>query len=229
MKFSGEFPGAGSYYDLLEIRTDTSIENIREAYQRVKATYGHDNVATYSLLNADDSKEALTRIEEAYATLSHPEKRKAYDLKQGIIRTETWSSDPQSKVISIDRVPPMEREATEDLLIPPATDLTPHLQAQSGIDPIHLEIDRETEWAGSFLKRVRETKRISIEEICNVTRVSKTYIRAIEDENYGKLPAAVFIRGFVTQIAKTLKLPPDKVVSAYMARFAKSGFDKSRS
>ena len=223
-----EFPGISTFYELLEIRSDATPEQIRDAYLRIKATYGKDNVALYSLVDGEDSKEALARLEEAYAVLSHPDKRRDYDQLHGVWKTETWATQPQSKIVSIDRVPPMEENASEQLLVAPSTDLSPHSQAQAGYDPIQIEIEREIEWSGAFLKRVRETKKISIEEMSNVTRVSKTYLQALEDENYGKLPAAVFIRGFITQIAKTLKIPHEKVVAAYMARHQKSGFDKTR-
>jgi cytoskeletal protein RodZ len=55
--------------------------------------------------------------------------------------------------------------------------------------------------------------------MANITKVSKSYILAIEDENFPKLPAPVFMRGFVTQMAKVLRLPHDQVAAAYMARY----------
>ena len=41
----------------------------------------------------------------------------------------------------------------------------------------------------------------------------------LEEEAFEKLPAAVFVRGFIVQIAKSLKLPPDQVAPAYMSRY----------
>jgi cytoskeletal protein RodZ len=51
------------------------------------------------------------------------------------------------------------------------------------------------------------------------TKLSKTYIIAIEEENYKKLPAPVFVRGFLVQIARILKLPSDKILASYLERF----------
>jgi cytoskeletal protein RodZ len=53
------------------------------------------------------------------------------------------------------------------------------------------------------------------------TKVTKTYLIAIEEENYSKLPAQVYIRGFVSQIAKVLKLSSEKVASSYILRYQK--------
>jgi curved DNA-binding protein CbpA len=80
-------------------------------------------------------------------------------------------------------------------------------------------IEIETEWRGSFLRKVRDAYQISLEEMATITKVTKHYILAIEEENYSKLPAAVYIRGFVLQIAKVLKLPHEKVATQYLSRY----------
>ncbi|HRK01197.1 MAG TPA: helix-turn-helix transcriptional regulator, partial [Oligoflexia bacterium] len=52
------------------------------------------------------------------------------------------------------------------------------------------------------------------------TKISKNYLQAVEDEDYDSLPAAVYTRGFVFQIAKSLKIPHDKASSGYMTRYS---------
>ncbi|HLE01751.1 MAG TPA: helix-turn-helix domain-containing protein [Bdellovibrionota bacterium] len=88
------------------------------------------------------------------------------------------------------------------------------------IEPVSAEeLAREIEWRGSLLRRIRESRRISVEEMSTATKISKSYLVAIEAENFAKLPAAVFLRGFVTQISKILRLPPERVAPAYLARY----------
>lgn len=94
----------------------------------------------------------------------------------------------------------------------------PSSQSLSG--SIAEEIARETEWKGITLRRVREARGVSIEELSEYTKISKTYLMALEEESFSKLPAPVFLRGFVIQVAKFLKLPHDKVATAYMSRRA---------
>lgn len=84
------------------------------------------------------------------------------------------------------------------------------------------EMAVEQEWHGHFLKKIREARHIAFEEVADFTKVSKTYILAIEEETFAKLPAAVFVRGFVTQYAKMLKLPHEKVVAGFMSRYLKA-------
>jgi len=51
-----------------------------------------------------------------------------------------------------------------------------------------------------------------------MTKVSKMYLQAIESEDYDHLPAPVYVRGFVFQYAKCLKLKPENVANSYVAR-----------
>ena len=78
------------------------------------------------------------------------------------------------------------------------------------------------EWNGLALRKTRESKRLSIDEVSSLTRISKTYLQAIEDETFDKLPATVFVRGFIIQYSKILKIPPEVVATNYMSRFRKS-------
>ena len=54
-----------------------------------------------------------------------------------------------------------------------------------------------------------------------MTRISKTHLRNIEEENISELPARVYTRGFVYQYAKCLKMNPEEVASSYMDRVEK--------
>ena len=50
----------------------------------------------------------------------------------------------------------------------------------------------------------------------DMIKVSKTYIRHIEQEQQERLPAMAYVRGFVYQYAKCLKLTPDLVATSYI-------------
>ncbi|OFZ79670.1 MAG: hypothetical protein A3K03_06045 [Bdellovibrionales bacterium RIFOXYD1_FULL_44_7] len=240
-----------TYYDLLEVAPDASPQELRAAYLRAKSAYKKDSVALYTLITEEETDELLHRIEEAYQILSNLEKRREYDRSHGLLTIDetvmTKTRAPfNKKIISIDRVPPMENIDNEaDILVAPKTDFDTETivnisvprsetektsQRNSSVpirhssDPaneqlIVQEVAQETEWHGHFLRKVRETKRVSIEELSEFTKISKTYLLAIEEENYSKLPAQVYLRGFVTQVAKFLKLPHDKVAAAYISRY----------
>ena len=53
----------------------------------------------------------------------------------------------------------------------------------------------------------------------NRAKISKSYLKAIEEERFEDLPAPVFIRGFVTEYARFLKIDPHRAVRDFMAKF----------
>ncbi len=83
------------------------------------------------------------------------------------------------------------------------------------------EIEDATEFNGDFLRKIREYKNLDLERLADMTKISRLYLQAIENEDYGKLPVAVYVRGFVFQYAKCLKLKPDVIANAYVERMKK--------
>ena len=72
------------------------------------------------------------------------------------------------------------------------------------------------------LRRNRLFRGYEIDDISDVTKVSPSHLRNIEAENFGDLPADVYVRGFVTAYAQTIGLDPKIVVPSYMARVQES-------
>lgn len=83
------------------------------------------------------------------------------------------------------------------------------------------EIEDATEFTGDFLRKIREYKSVDLERLSDMTKVSRLYLQGIESEDYDKLPASVYVRGFVFQYAKCLKLKPEVVANSYVARMKK--------
>ena len=69
-----------NHYEVLNIHRSASQQEIQKAYIVAKVAYQKDSLAHYNLVSEDERKEMMTRIERAYLTLSHPKKRKKYDL-----------------------------------------------------------------------------------------------------------------------------------------------------
>jgi DnaJ-class molecular chaperone len=51
------------------------------------------------------------------------------------------------------------------------------------------EIEEATEYTGDFLRKIREYKSVDLERLSDMTKVSRLYLQAIENEDYDKLPA----------------------------------------
>ena len=56
--------------------------------------------------------------------------------------------------------------------------------------------------------------------LVEITRIRKTYLVAVEAENFEALPAAVYIRGFLCQMARELQIPTEPLVTEYLKRLS---------
>jgi cytoskeletal protein RodZ len=70
---------------------------------------------------------------------------------------------------------------------------------------------------GVRLKKERESRKISLDEIANSTKISKRHLTELEEERFSQLPGGVFNRGFVRAYAKFLGLNEDELVAEYVA------------
>ena len=68
---------------------------------------------------------------------------------------------------------------------------------------------------GKFLKRERETRSISLEQISNFTKIKEHHLKAIEEDRYELLPPTLYVKGFLTGYARYLALDPRDIVLQY--------------
>jgi cytoskeletal protein RodZ len=68
---------------------------------------------------------------------------------------------------------------------------------------------------GESLKREREMRGVTLEEISAATRIATRFLRAIENEQWDQLPGGVFNRGFVRAVARYLGLDEESIVAEY--------------
>lgn len=75
-----------------------------------------------------------------------------------------------------------------------------------------------TPGSGAELRETRQRLNLAFETIAEKTKIRRAYLQAIEEERFGDLPAAVFVRGFLREYARCLGLPGDEVTGLYMKR-----------
>jgi cytoskeleton protein RodZ len=68
---------------------------------------------------------------------------------------------------------------------------------------------------GEHLRRERELRGVSLEEVSVGTRIPSRYLDAIEAEQWELLPGGVFNRGYVRAIARFLGLGEDELLAEY--------------
>ena len=68
---------------------------------------------------------------------------------------------------------------------------------------------------GERLKRERELREVSPNEVVVATRISLRFLEALENEDWDKLPGGIFNRGFVRAIARYLGLDEEHLLAEY--------------
>ncbi len=68
---------------------------------------------------------------------------------------------------------------------------------------------------GEYFQRAREAKGLTLEEAASKTRILPHYLKAVEDNNYARLPDEVFAKGFVRSYARTLGLDEVTVIKKF--------------
>ncbi len=182
------------HYALFQISPAARQIDIINAYRHAKLAYQEDSLAMYSLFSEQELEGIQSQIEEAYSVLSDPEKRDSYDA---LHRPADDHADQ----------PPAQGEN----VIPLRKRMTDHFRH---IDPDHKpgEIDICT---GEALRKIREAKNISLEDIAEHTNISTHYLQAIEDENTEVLPESIYLKSYVQQYAREIGLDPGQVARRY--------------
>jgi flagellar biosynthesis protein FlhG len=184
-----------SHYAVLGTTRSSNDEEVRRAYKRQREVYATGGLATSALLTEAQLKSEQSKLDEAYDTLLDPVRRRAYDL--------STFHDAAGPTLAEKRSVPPPALAAEQLM----------LKAE-----LAREIGPDTEFTGALLRKVRESQGIELLEISARTKIARTHLAAIEEEEWTSLPAGVYVRGFVAELAKFLRLDPSQVQKTYMRR-----------
>ena len=185
-------------YEVLEAEPGSSEEELRRAYRRVREIYAPDAMAMCGLYSPEALALLGERIQSAYDTLLDAEKRHRYDV-------ETWPEGVPRRGMA---------DVGSGGVRVPRPDDTP-----VKMTPPEPAVDENTEFSGELLRQMREARGVELEDISNRTKIHIGHLRSIEGERFDILPARVYVRGFLVEFAKALRLDPQQVVRTYLKRY----------
>ena len=149
-------------YETLGLMPEASLREVEQAYNNLRALYGEDSLATYSLLEYGDRQEKLETLQNAYEKI----------LSEKLIK----------------RAEPVKPDAAPIICaLPPA------------------EVSADPEKApGVYLKELREVRGMSLQDVAERTKVGSFHLDCIEQERFDRLPAPVYLRGFIREFARAV-------------------------
>jgi len=77
------------------------------------------------------------------------------------------------------------------------------------------EIQEEAQTLGAFLREQREQKGASLVDVTKSTKISIPVLKAIEEDDYERMPAVAFCRGFYSLYAIFLELDADDILKRF--------------
>ena len=188
-----------TYYEVLETEPGVSDEEIRRAHRTVKDNYASGSMVIAGLYDEHELAALHARINAAHDTLFAPDRRRLYDLalpEADLARAVRAAAQVARPAGGSARAPGEDRPEAPD--------------------PV---IDSNAEVTGAFLKKVREIRGLELNEISQRTKISERYLRALEEEQFAEMPAAVYVRGYVTEYARALRLDPQRAAESYLVRY----------
>ena len=193
---------AQSHYEVLDIGRGARADEIERAFRMADSTWQDGSLALYSLFDDRDAAVVRERIHRAYRILSDAGARRSYDQ-------QLFDSAPESgaDAATRDTDPELERGDGD-------------FAQMEALDANLADVPEPGEelFDGAQLRRARMQRGIEIDDIAEVTKVSRRYLQSIEEETFESLPAAVYVRGFVTAYARAIGLDPARVSASYMSR-----------
>jgi DnaJ-class molecular chaperone len=205
-----------NYYTLLGISPEATFEEVRSAYDQAMSIYSTDSIATYSLLTREERERMLSRLVDAYKTLTNSQLRKEYNS----FLVEKGELSPQeiglSSLGDFDTAKGKLRDVSVESLVQ-REERTENKNQLSG-DNLDLP-GNLTSVTGRDIKMLRIAGDISLEEIYRKTNIPKKTVEDIEEENFENLPALVYLKGFLKTYAKVLNINEDQMVDGYIERF----------
>jgi curved DNA-binding protein CbpA len=211
-----------NFYELLEVSSQATSQEIHKAYERVRRVYEPNSVALYSLFSPEETAAITQRIEDAYRTLLYEDNRKRYDaMLQGHEELPDLPPLPSMPRYQPAHVQPAFKLPSENrhLSPPEPRPLEQPDTPKTAPEPATLASRFIAEFTGSALKMLREQNGLSLRNIADTTKVGTRYLEFIEEENFEKLPARAYIRGFLMLYAKELGCEPDRAASDYLKRY----------
>ncbi len=221
------------HYRLLEVMPGATPKEVQSAYQLLRRTYDPETTCLSPLLEASGLREIQERIESAYKTLIFLESRADYDRQMA--ESCTLKADASIDRADEEEPPAVKGDQTE--LEGPPLELAGGETTLAGVerepgevpsaaagDPVSdPESDRgdpsSTPTSGETLRATRERIGMTLEMIGETTKIRSHHLKAIEEERFGDLPAAVFVRGFLREYARSLGVPHDDIITQYMKRY----------
>lgn len=220
-----------THYRVLDVAANANRMQIREAYLRLKNTYGSGSAALYSLISEEEAAEQMAQVEEAFRVLNDEISRRDYDRLLGI-----GESGARQGALggdfglggNADYASPEGEFGADATTVRTSRQTLPIIKLKANRagsdeikDKMQAILDASDPGDGDLFRRLREACEVTEDEMQDRTKISIGYLKAIEGNRFDRLPQAVYVKGFLRSYCRYLCVPDaEKLVTAFAARLS---------
>lgn len=205
-----------NYYEFLGLERGCSNLEINNRCHYLKQLYVNDNPILRNIYQDNEIFILNTLIDCIHKELNDIEIRREYDIEIDSHTTTLESSVPDIFILNeVIKKYNRNKKGNVELVKKDIFDRNAE-QSTSQINDIDEDfVDVNNIFSkfrsadivnGALLKKIREELNISLKSIISETKISNFIINAIENDDYSKLPANIYIRGFLKLYCQSLKL-----------------------
>jgi curved DNA-binding protein CbpA len=202
------------FYEVLNLRHDASPKDVENAYLLAVAAYHQEGLASYGLLGDEDRGLMLRKVEEAFQTLRDPDKRKAYDSvalsAYPHVRLRASFRRSTSR-LEIEDASEEERlwDKIKAVVNPSGRRRDGRGHGDNGNDWRQERLPEDFYYFGDYLKKVREKRGLSREDIAVRCGLSPDEIETLEEETSPSRQQGKELLEELRHYAKCLGLDPE--------------------
>lgn len=207
-----------NYYEILGIDRGSTTLDVKKQYEKLKTIYVAENPLMRSLFDKEGLFLYNRLIDTVYECLMDPDIRKEYDMDIDKNLESLLLSFPEQFNVRETVKKYYKQKKTEPRLVKRdiygreadlKTEKIEEIEEHDLDQIFEKYIDQIID--GEVLSKIREEAGISTKTISEYTKISRYIIQAIEDNNYTNLPAEIYVKGFLNNYCKALRLSPEHI------------------
>lgn len=215
-----------TYYELMGLDRGCTTLDINNKYEKLKKIYISENTMLREVFDDEGLFIFNTLMEHVHKTLSDPELRREYDMEIDEHLGSLEESFPETFILSdVVRRYNRSKKGPARLIKKDVYGRDAEKKKPSeDLDFIDInEVFKkhsEDIVDGEKLKQIREEAGISLKSIISSTKISSFVINAIEGNEYESLPAEIYVKGFLRNYCKAIKINTEhseKIIKDYIS------------
>lgn len=215
-----------TYYELMGLDRGCTTLDINNQYEKLKRIYVSENTTLREVFDDEGLFIFNTLIDQVHKQLSDSELRREYDMEIDEHLGSLEESFPETFILS-DVVRRYNRSKKGPAKLIKKDVYGRDAEKKKSVEDLDfVDINKIFEkYAddiidGDKLRQIREESGISLKSIISNTKISSFVINAIEADSYDKLPAQIYVKGFLRNYCKAIKIKNEygeKVIKDYIS------------